>query len=174
VQTNWYVITGGPSSGKTTVVELLAKQGYHTTIEEARHYIDLQNALGISTEAAKENARVFQENILTLQIALEAGLDPNETIFLDRAIPDDLAYFHYLGLEPDRRLIEASSSTRYKKVFLLDLLPLHHDYARTEDLIAQRAIHELICDVYEARSEPVIRVPVLSPKDRMSFILENL
>ena len=79
MQTNWYVITGGPSSGKTTVVGLLAKQGYHTTIEEARHYIDLQNALGISTEAAKENARVFQENILTLQIALEAGLDPNET-----------------------------------------------------------------------------------------------
>lgn len=174
MQTNWYVITGGPSSGKTTVVELLAKQGYHTTIEEARHYIDLQNALGVSTEEAKENARVFQENILTLQIALEAGLDPNETIFLDRAIPDDLAYFRYLGLEPDRRLTEASSSAHYKKVFLLDLLPLHHDYARTEDLVAQRAIHELICDVYEARTEPVIRVPVLSPEDRVSFILENL
>ena len=39
-ETNWYVITGGPSTGKTTTIDLLQKQGYHTTIEHARHYID--------------------------------------------------------------------------------------------------------------------------------------
>ena len=40
--TNWCVITGGPCTGKTTVVELLAQRGYKTTIEHARHYIDTQ------------------------------------------------------------------------------------------------------------------------------------
>ena len=30
---SWYVITGGPSTGKTTVINLLHKLGYHTTID---------------------------------------------------------------------------------------------------------------------------------------------
>jgi predicted ATPase len=31
-QTNWYVITGGPSSGKTTTINILTARGYKTTI----------------------------------------------------------------------------------------------------------------------------------------------
>ena len=31
-QGNWYVITGGPGSGKTTTVNLLRDRGYKTTI----------------------------------------------------------------------------------------------------------------------------------------------
>lgn len=27
IQKNWYVITGGPSTGKTAVIEILQKQG---------------------------------------------------------------------------------------------------------------------------------------------------
>ena len=32
VNKNWYVITGGPSTGKTTVINLLHKLGYNTGI----------------------------------------------------------------------------------------------------------------------------------------------
>jgi predicted ATPase len=39
-KTNWYVITCGPSSGKTTTLNILNKKGYNTTIEHARHYLD--------------------------------------------------------------------------------------------------------------------------------------
>ena len=45
-QTNWYVITGGPSSGKTTTVNLLKERGYITTFEHARHYMDTQRVSG--------------------------------------------------------------------------------------------------------------------------------
>ena len=44
--TNWYVITGGPSSGKTTTVNLLKARGYKTTTEHARHYLDTQRING--------------------------------------------------------------------------------------------------------------------------------
>ncbi len=44
--TNWYVITGGPGSGKTTMVNLLRARGYKTTIENARHYFDMQRLNG--------------------------------------------------------------------------------------------------------------------------------
>ena len=39
-QTNWYVITGGSGSGKTTTVNLLKERRYKTTFEHARHYLD--------------------------------------------------------------------------------------------------------------------------------------
>ena len=52
-ETNWYVITGGPSTGKTTTIDLLQKQGYLTTIEHARHYIDTMHNEGNSVEVPK-------------------------------------------------------------------------------------------------------------------------
>ena len=52
----WYVITGGPSAGKTTVIDLLSKHGYATTIEEARHYINIEEHLGISSKEARADA----------------------------------------------------------------------------------------------------------------------
>ena len=66
----WYVITGGPSAGKTTVIDLLAQHGYATTIEEARHYINLEAHLGINSTQARLDACAFQQNILKLQIEL--------------------------------------------------------------------------------------------------------
>jgi hypothetical protein len=56
----------------------------------------------------------------------------------------------------------------------MDLLPLCEDYARTEDVPAQMALHKLIIETYQQRDEPIVFVPVLPPKERVQFILENL
>ena len=52
--TNWYVITGGPCSGKTTTVNMLTAKGYKTTIEHARHYLDTQHRNGKTIEEVKK------------------------------------------------------------------------------------------------------------------------
>ena len=62
-QTNWYVITGGPGSGKTTVVNQLNMLGYHTTIEHARHFIDTQMITGKTAEEIRKNRKEFQIGI---------------------------------------------------------------------------------------------------------------
>ena len=173
-QTNWCVITGGPSSGKSTVIRLLKDQGFQTTIELARHYIDLQRMNGRSTEEIRANQRQFQHKVLNLQIEQERRLDPQEVVFLDRGLPDELAYYQYFNLPPDEKLIEYLNQNTYKKIFIMDLLPLDKDYARTEDVEAQKTLHQLIIDTYKKRSEPVVMVPVLPPKERVKFILDNL
>ena len=173
-ETNWYVITGGPGSGKTTTVNLLKERGYKTTIEHARHYIDTQRVTGKTTEEIRTNQIKFQQGVLNMQIVQEKELSPEEVVFLDRAIPDALAYYRFTNLPEDSKIQLAMKETSYKKVFILDPLPLVNDYARTEDALAQKQIHQLITEVYESLPSPVIRVPVLPPEERVNFILKNI
>ncbi len=172
--TEWYVITGGPSSGKTTTVELLKQRGYKTTIEHARHYIDTQRVTGKTTEEIRANQLIFQRGVLDMQIEQENSISENEVVFLDRALPDALAYYRFLNLPEDPGLIDALQSASYKKVFIMDPLPLTKDYARTEDEAAQKKIHQLLTEVYESLPFPVVHVPVLPPEERVDFILKNV
>lgn len=174
IKTNWYVITGGPSTGKTTTVNLLHDRGYKTTIEHARHYIDTMRLEGQSTKEIVNNKRKFQLGILDMQIEQEASLIPNDMVFLDRAIPDALAYYRFLGLEVDDILTKALGTVNYKKIFMLDRLPLVGDYARLENEQDQIKIHDLICEVYREFPFPMVHVPVLKPGQRVDYILQNL
>jgi predicted ATPase len=174
LKTNWNVITGGPCTGKTTVINLLSERGYKTTIEHARHYIDTQKIKGRTVEEIKENKKQFQLGVLNMQIEQEAELAPEDKVFLDRALPDAMAYYHFLGLEYDDRLIEQCNKYCYNKIFILDRLPLINDYARLEDEQEQIRIHNLIIQVYESFPCPIVYVPVLKPEERIDFILKNL
>lgn len=172
--TNWHVITGGPSSGKTTMIRLLAQRGYRTTIEHARHFIDTQRVTGRTVAEIRANQREFQRAVLLMQLKQEQALDPDELCFLDRALPDSLAYYRYLELEPEPELLAALKTASYRKVFALDLLPLARDYARTESGPAQRQIHALLIEVYEELGYVVERVPVLEVEPRLEFILARV
>lgn len=174
IKTNWYVITGGPSTGKTTTIDLLQKRGYKTTIEHARHYIDTMRSEGQTVEEIRSNKKKFQLGVLDMQIEQEASLTPQDVIFLDRAIPDALAYYRFLDLEVDQILANALSKVSYKKTFILDRLPLVKDYARLESEIDQIKLHKLITEVYNSLPFPVIHVPVLKPDKRVNYIINNL
>ena len=173
-QTNWYVITGGPGSGKTTTVNLLKDRGYITTLEHARHYLDTQRLMGRTIEETRKNQREFQLGVLNMQIEQENQISPDVLVFLDRAIPDALAYYRFLNLAEDEKLTEALRTVSYKKIFILDCLPIMKDYARTEDEEAQKKNHALLIEVYESLGFPIIPVPVLKPEERVEFILNNL
>lgn len=171
---NWYVITGGPCSGKTTIVNILAERGYKTTVEDARHYIDSQLAIGKTVKEIRKHQAEFQLKVLNLQIEQESSLSPDEVVFLDRAIPDARAYYRFLDIPEDDVLTKMMAIVSYKKIFILDYLPLVEDYARHEDRAAQKKIHQMITDVYESLPFPVIHVPVRPAKERVDFILQNL
>ncbi len=172
--TQWYVLTGGPSSGKTTTIELLRARGFKVVPEHAREYIDEQIEAGRTLEDIRSHNEEFQRQIIKRQIAHEESLNPHEQVFLDRAIPDSLAYFRFLGLEPDRFLLDAIRSSAYKRVFILDLLPLEKDEARTEDVEDQIRIHKELIRVYEELNCHVEIVPVLPAEERVEYILARL
>ena len=62
---------------------------------------------GKTADEVRRNQEEFQMGVLDMQIEQERLLSPQETVFLDRALPDALAYFHFLNLPVNKKLIEA-------------------------------------------------------------------
>jgi predicted ATPase len=173
-QNQWYVLTGGPASGKTTLIEQLAARGYAVVHEHARQRIDRALHMGMSVEEARHDQLAFQLGVLEMQLEHESNTPQDQLTFFDRGIPDTLAYqrFHHL---PDHPLIaQAVAECRYRKAFILDLLNFVPDYARTEDDNAQHEIQRLLETVYSSLPFPLVHVPVLPVEDRLAFVLANL
>lgn len=172
---NWYVITGTLSSGKTTVIRKLAERGFRTVPELARVYIDEELAKGKSIEEIRVNELEFQQRILQMKIDVEKTLPKDETVFLDRGIPDSVAYYKLSGLEKDNFLENTVSECSYAKVFLLDMVEYKKDYARTETDEERREIQHLLEAAYTEYGFEVVKVPVMETKDeRVGFILFNI
>jgi predicted ATPase len=172
--TYWYVITDSPSTEKTTIINRLCKQGYKTTIEQASHYIKIRNVTDQTVKELRSNILEFQLGVLNMQIEQKASINANDVVFLDKAIPDALAYYRFLGLEVNKILKEAMRNINNKKKIILDKLPLVNDDARLESKNDQNTIHELITEVYEPLPFPVIQVPILPLLERLYFILNTL
>jgi predicted ATPase len=173
IQTNWHVITGAPSCGKTTLINLLANKGIKTVSESARQYMEREIATGRTIYEIHANGAALQRRLVDIQLSVEGGLRAIDVAFLDRAVPGSLAWFRVFGLNPNEILLECFHH-RYASVFILDRLPLQLDGLRFEDDTFTRFLDEWITRDYSSLGYSVVRVPVLVPEERLAFVLESL
>lgn len=172
---NWYVITGGPSSGKTTLLHSLASAGHQTLEEAARLVIDTGIVAGKTIDEIRGDEEKFQYDVLEHKINQESKLSKDQLTFFDRGMHDTLAYLNHYGWKPSDRAHQALQNSTYRKVFLLEPLPTFaKDYARTEDGSFAKNIHTLLKEAYSQYGMDLISVPVLPVKERLDFILNNL
>jgi predicted ATPase len=172
-KTNWYVITGAPCSGKTAVIKQLEQRGYAVVHEVARAYIDAKLAQGKSLEQIKADDWAFERHILMAKVKLEAGLARDDIIFLDRAVPDSIAYYKFCGLDPAEPL-QRSRRLRYRKIFLFERLTFLTDSVRSEDETTADRLGRLIEESYQSLGYRLIRVPLASVTERTEFVLARL
>jgi len=163
--TNWWVVSGGPSSGKTSVLDHLAERGYNVMPEAARILIDQEMDKGRRLEQIRADESKFQRDVEQLKIEMEEKMSPNDLVFLDRGRQGDSgAYWQESGGDH-----EVPISNKYAGVFLLDRLPFEKDYARTEDEEVAERIHNNIGLNYRIFGYNPIRVPVFSSNREISI-----
>jgi len=176
-------ITGGPGSGKSTLIQALASQGLQTIPEAAIQVInELNTEFGVDgqKEWRKTNKDEFQERVTRKQAALEASASKEAKFaFCDRGRLDGLGYCrHFKQAVPDA-VADIAESASYAKVFLLETL--------SEDAFANRgadgrtsgrqdsvAISKCIGEVYEEHGHTLVRVPVLPVEQRVAWVLSSL
>ena len=168
------MITGAPSSGKTTTIELLTEREFPTVPETARLYFEREIAKGRTIEEIREDGIEIEYGLIDLQLRFEHKLEIDRVAFLDRGLPDSLTFCRAAGIDPNAILSECFCH-RYASIILRNQLPFQLDDVRTkDDAIAADLLDEWLERDYSALSYCIARVPVLPPADRLAFVLKEI
>ena len=173
IQTKWHVITGASSSGKTTLIDLLTTKGFQTVPEAGRQYFERELAKGRAIDEIRKDRATMTCQIYAMWIKQESGLGDAEALFLDRGLPDSLAFYRFAGLDPNEILPDCFQH-RYASVFILNRLPYQQDGIRGGDDASAAYFDSWMERDYNTLGYNVVRVPVLSPEERMAFIIDEL
>src|SRR5688572_28847691 len=95
----FFVLTGGPGSGKTTLIDELATLGYARTIEAGRAIIQDQMAAG-GNALPWVDPTAFADLMLSWEMRsyAQARRDAGP-VFFDRGLPDVAGYLRLSGLD---------------------------------------------------------------------------
>lgn len=173
LSTNWNILTGGPSAGKSSTLNSIASLGYKTIPEIARVFIDKEISKGKNIKEIRGSELKFQEIVLEMKNEIEDILNPNELIFFDRGIWDSVPFMELAGATSEQ--IKSVIGKRvYKNIFLLEQVPFKQDYARIESAEQADLISNLLFSTYSNQGYNVIRVPVMHISSRVDFILNRI
>lgn len=178
-----YAITGGPSSGKSTIIKELERRGEVVLHEAATDFIADKVNLGVQQPWLEES---FELDILKLQLEREQPhLSLDHRVFVDRGLFDCYAYVMALGLAETETLAQINQllhpidiNRHYRAVFFI--LPHTANFSSEQTEIRREntqeaakleaAVHALYC-----RHNNFILVPgERTPQERADFILEKI
>lgn len=165
------VISGAPSSGKTTTINELKDRGYNVYYQASEETIITRKKLGEPLKKIYSNRQLLQDQIIHLQW-LNERQNGRKDAFFDCGAIDTLVYCNFYNVEFKDRF--KKMLTGYDKAFILDPLPNEDNGIRVETDKQREEIQWMTIKTYREYNIPTIRVKVMSAKDRVDYILDNL
>lgn len=177
MQKDIIVIIGGPGTGKTTIIDGLLERG-HCCYPEISREITLEAKKQGIEQLFLENPLLFSELLLEgrKKQHKQALQEECEVVFIDRGIPDVLAYMHYIGDAYPAFFDEACREHKYTKIFILPPWEAIYesDDARYENYEQATLIYKHLRETYESYGYNLIEVPKDTVDNRILFILGHL
>lgn len=169
------VFTGGPGSGKSTIIEELEKLGYKIVPEPARtiitHYE--KHSPELHPKLSKENRRLFQ---IEIEKKTYEDFNNNSYGFFDRSVLDEVGYRNRFGIEISNELDIFCKNNRYDMVFFFPFWKeiYKNDRVRHEKPAEAERVGKFIFNAYTKYKYDPLIVPKLSVKNRLDYILSNI
>ncbi|MDN6860640.1 AAA family ATPase [Pseudomonas sp. CAN2814] len=172
------VITGGPGTGKSTLLEHLHQHHGLNIVEEGGRAI-IREQLARGGDALPWANReafcqaMFEHALTTRQRALDAG----GLWLFDRGLPDVLGYARLCGLVVPDPLKTAARELRYEPtVFLAPAWEAIYcnDAERRQDFAEAQRTAAVMTEVYEELGYRVVPLPLAEVEERAAFMLEVL
>jgi len=175
--TRLVVITGGPGSGKSALVEELRSRGYQGIEECARTIIRDQLLIG-GRALPWIDPQLFGELLLSWHLrSYKEGVSKEGTVFFDRGAPDTVGYFVVQGLPVPEYVHTAVQKFRYSKVVFL--APPWEEIYRTDDERVESfeeagLVYRAMAAAYRSAGYDLIELPLASIAERARFALDLL
>jgi predicted ATPase len=180
----FYIVTGGPGSGKTTVLAELARRGYICVPEDARAIIQEQIAGGGSggsavpwADAPRFANPLMQRSIRTYTTYHEqVGQYPQTPVYFDRGVGDAFTCADLIGHTLPANLCEQAIRCRYRDpAFLAQWWPEIYmtDEERRQTREQAEGTEHAIVRTYSEFGYRIVKLPQASPAERADFILRH-
>jgi predicted ATPase len=181
----FYVITGGPGSGKTTALAELARRGHICIPEDARAVIQQQVA-SCGQALPWADAPRFADLLMEQSIATyreqaviwhaQPAKYPQSPVYFDRGIGDAFICADLIGHALPVALCEQAKHYRYRDpVFLAPRWPeiyITDTERRQSREEAERTEHAIV-KTYTKLGYRILRLPLTTPAKRAEFILHH-
>lgn len=173
----FHVITGGPGSGKTSLINALSSAGFHHMPEAGRAIIKDQVALGRSALPWADRS-AFAELMLGWEMrSYREASGLSGPIFFDRGIPDLIGYLDLCGIAVPHHMVRAAEQWRYnRRVFIAPHWPeiFVCDEERKQSAAEAERTFEAMAKAYTLLAYDLVRIPCVPIAERVEFILANL
>lgn len=171
------VITGGPGSGKTTLIRALAEQGLTSAPEAGRAIIRHQVAIGGPALPWADRA-LFAELMLSWDMrSHEEALLTGRTVMLDRGAPDIAGYLALCGLPVPAHVVRAAERLTYRReVFIAPPWAeiYEQDAERKQDFAEAQRVFEAVGAAYRRFGYLLVELPRAPVAERAAFVLARL
>jgi predicted ATPase len=158
----FHVLTGGPGSGKSTLIAALAAQGFAHMPEAGRAIIQDQVAIGGSA-LPWSDPRAFAEQMLCWDLrSHREARSRSGPVFFDRGVPDVVGYLRLSSVPVPVHLQRAAESVRYAdKVFVAPFWPhiFAQDAERKQEAPEAEATCRIMTETYAQLGYTMIALP---------------
>ncbi|CAH7054840.1 AAA_28 domain-containing protein [Vibrio chagasii] len=174
---NLIVFTGGPGSGKTSVIDTLKSQGYRCAPEVGRkviqHQVEQQGSALPWLDKVAFRDEMVREELASYQ-AFEAS---EQLVFFDRSIVDSYGYSLLETLPIPESLLNSCKELAYNaKVFIFPPWEaiFINDQERKQDFEEAVATNEKMVEAYTRFGYQLLEVPKSSVEERVEFIINSI